>query len=212
MPTGFTDMIDDNPKLSTKKWMIEGLARNFGVLMILREKSFDMTEEQILKALEKDFSVDYHTKELEDANAEIIRLSKLTDNDWAVHWELYRNNIQISNAKSVEQATKKQERDFKIIAELQKVMTARDISDFTKSVAKFGLDQLELVKSEREPYNQVVQSPEDFKATQLATARRNINYHTAELAKAKQRARDRLVFYKQLRKDLDKIFPEETKQ
>jgi hypothetical protein len=211
MPTAYTDMIDTNPKLSTKKWMIEGLARNFGVLMTLREESYDMTEEQILKALEEDFSVNWHARELAEANTEIIRLSKLNDDDWAMEWELYKNNIQISNAKNIEQVTKKQERDFKVIAELQKVVDAKDISDFTRSVAKFGLDQIELCKTEREVYQQEVLPPKKLKASKLANARRDIKYHTTELAEAKQRARDRINFYKQLRKDLDKVFPETDK-
>jgi hypothetical protein len=212
MPTYFTDLIDSNPNLTTKKWMIENLSRYFAIFTILKEESFTMTEEQVLKAIEKDYDVEYHIKELDSANTELIRLSKLTEDQWLAEWEVYANYVKISNAKSLERANKKQERHLKVMAELQQVMNTKDISDFTKSVANLGLEQLELVKIEREPYNQEIITPAQFKLTRFGNARRNVSYHTEELAKAKQRARDRHVFYKQLRKDLDKVFPEETKQ
>ena len=47
MPTGYTAQIDDDPNLTTAKWVTEGLSRAFGVCVILRDGPYGLTEDEI---------------------------------------------------------------------------------------------------------------------------------------------------------------------
>lgn len=207
MPTGYTSIIDEHPKMKTKQWIMEGLARAFGVAVTLREESMDLTEEQIRQRIEDDHSVSWNEKELEEAKQEATKLKTRTEKEWYNAYMESEKTKEKQNKRSINKAKRMKKRHDQVLHDLRLIANS-DVSEFTKSVVKFGMEQLKIVEHETEPYTQKPVTLHHFKFESEENNKRNIAYHTEELAEAKQRVKERLEAYSQLRKDLDKILGE----
>lgn len=205
MPTGYTDMIDKNPDMTTEQWIMEGLARAFGVCVTLRDDRPDLTEEQIKKKIEENErqTVNYHQKELKKARKELKRLNVLTEKEWLVEWNKAEKNRIENNNHSISITKKLKDRHNKVRNDLEKILASSKISKITRNIVKYGIDQLNMVQSECEPYTYKNRPLRLFKSDKVKSASRDIVYHTKELVEAKKRMRKRIYEYSRLRKDLN---------
>ena len=204
MPTGYTAMIDDNPKMPTTQWIMEGLARAFGICVTLRDDPQGLTEEQIMKRLSQDTKneVSYHKKELVKATKEAERLATRTETEWKRVWQNEERKKRTANKRSVKEADKSRERHEQIRSELLRVLVSDKAHEVTKNIIKFGIEQLNLVKSDCTPYIQEPTTLEKFIRSQIDRNVRDIDYHTKELANAKERTTERVNLYKRLKEDI----------
>ncbi len=204
-------MIDEHPEMTTKQWVMEGLARAFGVCVTLREDAFNLSEKQITEKIREhgQHEIQYHQKEL--ANADIENLRKRTEAEWRTAWLENEKAKQKSNQDSIIRKEKVRLRHTQVGTELRRILESPKAHQFTKDVAKFGLDQLDVASSDCEPYIQESETLTQFKLNTFKHNEWNINYHKEELAKAEERTRERIKLYLQLRKDLDKVLTEAGK-
>jgi hypothetical protein len=203
-------MIDDNPKMDTKQWIMEGLARAFGICVTLRDDS-DLAEEQIKERLQNDYSVTWHEEELNKANKLVTELAKRTDEQWKKIWEESEAEKVKHNEKSIAEKKVMAERHLKVRQDLETVMTYVNADEITRNIAKFGIEQLDLVKSETEPYILGSTPFKQFKLDCIQSAKRDVDYHTEELKEHKERVTERLTAYKRLRKDIDEALALESR-
>ena len=204
MPTGYTAMIDDNPKMTATEWIMEGLARAFGICITLRDDSQGLTEKQILERLTQDLEKEtsYHKKELRKATKEVKRLGTRNETEWKRVWQSEEKKKRTANKRSVEEADKNRERHERIRFELLRVLASDKAHKITKNIIKFGIDQLDLVKSDCTPYIQEPITLEKWIRSQIDQNTRDIDYHTKELAEAKERTTERINLYKRLKEDI----------
>ena len=146
MPTGYTDDLDKNG-FDTKKWVTESLVRAFGVY----EDEGYIPEKVILQRLKKNAESSYYDKELKKANIKLENLNSMSDEQW-------ETMMQEANTKKMEyygetnkERTKIREGHIKVQNELTKFLT-EDISEVTRNIVKFGLEELDLVEGDYKEY------------------------------------------------------------
>jgi hypothetical protein len=198
-------MLDRNPTMTTKKWVMEGLSRAFGVCVTLRDDDMNLTEEQIKERIAKDSSIDYHQKELENALAEQCKIAVRTAEEWQKLWKKEDDRRTKANLKYLDEANSMAKRHLMVHQELAAVLASPEIDEVTRNIAKFGIDQLDLVSDECKPYHIESVTLKDFEKNAISENTRDIEYHTKELAAAKKRTQERLEMYDRLRKDLDSV-------
>ena len=203
MPTGYTDMIDRKPEITTAKWVTEGLARAFGVCIALRDDDMNLTEKQIEQRLIEDgqHDIDYQNEELIKAEKEAEAISKRTEEEWqTLYVAAEKEKVEGNNKRTIEAQAMKV-RHTQVQKDLEKILEA-NVHTITKDIVKFGIDQLKLVEDETEPYIQEPITLHKFiEETKKANAW-NLSYHEEKLAKATKRAKERLKLYRQLKKDV----------
>lgn len=207
MPTGYTEMIDTHPKMTTKKWILTGLARAFGVCVTLREEPMGLTEAQIRERIAKDgqSDIDWHKAELDKAVSEMKTIGVRTETEWKALWQASEKHKKAHNALSIAEAEKIADRHEGVRKDLLKIVDS-DVDEFTRNIAKYGLDQLKLTQSECEPFLYESMTLDEFKGNKTRENVRDIEYHTKEMAQAQKRVNERVQAYMTLRKDLDKVF------
>jgi hypothetical protein len=208
MPTGYTDMIDRNPTMTAKQWVMEGLARAFGMCVTLRDDAFDLSEEQIKKKLveSEQSEINYHQKELNKAKKKCRTLATKTNKEWLTLWLTDDNKREEENKKSVVRANKLSDRHERVRDGLNRILASDKVHEVTKSIAKFGIEQLDLVVADGEPYIREPITLEGFIKEAISSSKRDIKYHTEELAKAKQRGQERINLYARLKEDIRSVF------
>lgn len=206
MPTGYTNSLDETPEMTTQQWIMEHLARAFGVCVTLRDDSFDLSEEEILRRLSNDSSVEHHQEALKKANQESKAVSNRTTEAWKKLWKQSEAEKTESNNNSIAKAESIRLRHNAVKSDLQKIFVSSKVSETTKNIAKYGIDQLNTVHDyDCKPYVSEPTSFEVFVQQQRANNLRDISYHTKELEKAKDRVKERVETYKRLREDVNLI-------
>lgn len=213
MPTGYTSMIDDDPTITTKRWIMEGLSRAFGVCVSLRDDPFNLDEQQILARIanSEQQSIEYHQEELINAHNHHAFLQQLSNEDWRVDWKKHLQTVEETNAKSIEQSSRKQQHHEHIRDELLSILASPNIEPTTQNIVEFGVKQLGLVAYECKPFVQELPTFEQFTISSLKSATWKIDYHKKELNKAQIRKEERVNAYVSLRKNLDVILEESSK-
>jgi len=205
MPTGYTATLDETPNMTTAKWVMESLTRAFGVCATLRDNG-DMTEEQIEAHLQErvDEAGSYHIDALKRVGETVTKLSDNPEKFWAEEYAKAVETMQAYNEKSIKEAKEIKTRHDKAIEDLIKLRD-NTTDEATRSIANYGLEQLELVKSETESYISTVPTLEKFKEDKLRSINRDIDYHSKNLTEAKARERDRLKAYKTIKSEVNRI-------
>jgi len=207
-------MLDDNPKMTTQQWVMEGLARAFGVCVTLREDPFDLSEEQIKQRIVEDGKrdVDWYQKELNKAKEEYSKQSIRTKQEWKMAWLKHEAQKKKENAISITKAEKIKQCHDQVLSDLKLLLISPKTDELTKNIAKFGISQLNLVESECRPCIQEPTTLANYKAEVIKSTKRDIEYHTEEIAKAKQRANERITLYTQLKHDVETVLGSTSKQ
>ncbi len=210
MPTGYTSELDEK-NMSTKQWIMESLSRSFGICAAIRDEPLILSEEEILKRLQRydKSEIEYHKTELVKAQNKLLELKQMSDVDWTVSRTLEIAKIQRQNQKNIKEANTLKKLHEKTYADLFKILSSPKSTEITKNIVKYGVEQLNLVASETVPYITEVPSLEKHKEDRLNHLNREINYHTEELDKAEGRAKDRLVGFLTLKKEVEEILREE---
>lgn len=203
MPTGYTNQLDKKD-FDVKKWISESLVRNFGVCVAFRD-SGEMTKEEMLDIFEKNAKNPYYKRELAKAIAEREKLTKLCDAEWKEKMENANKKEKEYYDKANAERRKIREGHEKTRLWLSGLLTC-DISEVTKNIVKYGLEQLKTVERE---YEADINEPtlcnnvSDFSGTNLKEAQRHIDYCKKELIKERERETERLQIYKRILEDVE---------
>lgn len=203
MPTGYTARLDET-QMSTRQWIMESLARAFGMCVMLKEDSMDMTEAEIIAKIAGESS-DYHMRGFEEAVATKKKYDSMSDEEWTNMMEQVNEEILKTNQQWVEEAAAKKELHERAIRDLNLVIDNTE-DEATINVCQFGLDQLKLVSSEckplhTEPHTDVIA----FKANRIETNARDLKYHPFEMQREQERNNERVQAYLKLRDEVKRI-------
>ena len=205
MPTGYTVVLDENPELTTAKWVTEELSRNFGVCFVLRDGPHDLTEEAIEAYLKNEIgrSTSYHKEKISEAQ-ETLKAIKVNPEVWNDLYASTVDELKKCNQRSIKEAKSTKQRHQQVEQDLIKLRD-RAKDELTRNIAKFGLNQLEVAKSETEPYIQEIPHLDKFKTDKLASLNLDIEYHTENMEKTEKRERERLLVYQKIRQEVNEI-------
>ena len=202
MPTGYTSELDKND-FDVKKWITESLVRNFGVCVAFRD-SGEITKEEMLKAFEESAKNSYYKRELAKTITEMGKLTKLSDREWEETMEeTNKRNKEYCDKTNAERRGVREGHE-KTRLWLSGLLTC-DISEVTRNIVQFGLDQLKVVESdyERENAPTLFTDIEILKEHRLGDVQSHIDYCKKELIKERERETERLEVYKRILEDVD---------
>jgi len=208
MPTGYTAQLDDNNK-TTKEWFTQDLIREFGICVTLREEKMGLDEKQIRAKLEKDMKHDlaYHQNGLAGAKELQAKTMKRKQTEWEAEAEAERKTRKEHNDKAIQEAQIKKRRHEQVTKDLKTILENPDVSEITRNIARFGLQQLDTVKSECEPYlDDVVFTWKQYRAEREKSVKWDIEYHTKELKETKARWDERLEALNEVLTDIKRLF------
>lgn len=205
MPTGYTAMLD-NPKLTTAKWVTEGLARAFGVCVILRDDDRSLSEEQIEASLKEhvESSTRYCKEKLREAVEALAKLGEDQDKFWVDEYASTVKRMRKHNERSMKEANKTKLRHQQAENDLIKLRD-ETTDEITRNIANYGLEQLKLVESETKPYTFEILSLEQFKADKLASLNHDIEYYTKQIKETEEREKGRMLAYQTLKAEVKRI-------
>lgn len=209
MPTGNTYELDEK-NLDTKTWVMKTLARAFCICIMMRD-SGDLTEKQMINRMKQDTKPsEYNVKKLEAAQRDLKKFQLLTDEQWKSKMQRENKKRQKHTKDNNIKADKIKAKHNKVREELNQVLKTKGISSITRNIAKFGIDQLNLCKSEEEntffpEYDGIFTDVEVYKKEQVDTAKHYVQYHQKEIRDEIKRGKDRLKTYLKLKKDINRI-------
>jgi len=206
MPTGYTIELDKD--IPTEKWFMEQLVRAFGICVTLREDRI-LSATEIRKSLVEDMEEDlkYRKDRSKELNDEKKLIEDRTDADWKKVVEEMRNKKSERNKKNIEDTSIIKTIHDRAKKDLERVVKLA-ISDITKEIAKFGLEQLDAVKTETEPYidESVTLTWEQYKEKTINANIDSIKYNT-EIYKADKKAwKEKLSLFDELMHDINVLF------
>ena len=203
MVTGYTMKLDEGGK-SAKDWILEDLARAFGICVMLRDDNSYMSKEEILSKL-KDDSSTYHKRGIIEAKTNLVKYATMSENDWQKILDEENLKIVASNMESMRKANELKKLHDKTILDLEKVIE-KTSDAITMKVCGFGIQQLNLVEDECKPYISKEQTDLDgFKAGKIEVANRDIEYHTKEEKEQSEREEGRVDSYLKLISEVESI-------
>lgn len=204
MATGYTATLDDTEK-KTSEWIKDDLVRNFGICVMLRDDEFGLTSDEILAKLESRSDNSYHIKAQKDSECEFLKLEALSFEGWEEMMEKANDKINVDNEISRQKALRKKELHARTERELFKVIdNTKD--EITQNVCNFGLQQLDLVKDECEPYlSPLHDNVLVYKTDNLERTVKSIEYHKSNMKKDNEREKGRIDAFLTLIKEVDKI-------
>jgi len=202
MPTGYTYKLDEGT--SARDWIIESLARAFGMCVMLRDEDSGLTQEEIIEKLKE--SSDYHVKNLKKAKDLLEKYKRYSSEDWRKLLEKHNEKIIRENKRRVDEASILRYKHECARKDIQKVLAVTK-DTVTKNVLRFGIDQLERVRTEEEAWLEDLYTGgvEEFKEEKLETVKHDIDYHTKEKAEQERRNRERVICYKKLIEEVDNV-------
>lgn len=196
MPVGYIDNLDKNG-FDTKKWIAESLVRAFEVCV--RDEGH-MSEEPIIKRLKENAESSYYNKALKEANTKIERLCSMSDEQWKIMMQKDNTEKMKYCEETNKERIKIREGHVKVYNELTNFLI-KDISEVTRNIVKFGLEQLDLVEDDYKEYPApaLFEDVEEFKRK----VQKDIDYYKKKLVEDRKREMERMKVYKEILKDIN---------
>jgi hypothetical protein len=208
MPTGYTAMIEDNPTMTAREWVMRGLVQAFMVY----DGELEWTEEQVEKEItsRKDYNVTYYEKELKKSFKEREKLNAFNEINWEVYWTRSEYKKKIKNEESKAKSKLMQERHEQIMKDMV-FLKANAKTELTRNIAKYGIEQLNTVAYECKPYIEEPETLAQYKSDRLAENSRDIQYYTTELTKAIKNKKETIERYISLKEEVNSILGDKNK-
>lgn len=198
MPTGYTQIILNNPTMPLNKWALH-CARAFGACITMRDDDPDLPAPKKFKP-----ELSYHRKSLRKAHATIRKLEKMTPEQR----EAYNKKKKAKVKKLYTVELKHAQEEQKVLDNMKAQIEAWNPSSEYFEIKNFMLKQLEMSTPYTSYYvdNLATVDKTDFWEEDFNTAKRNIKYHTEridnEIATVKKRNEWLGGLYKSLPKSL----------
>ncbi len=209
MPTGYTYVLTENGGKKTRDWIMEHLARAFGMCIMLRDDPHGLSREEIKKRIKEKEISDYHDKELKKVQEELAKYNEYTDEQWEEEYNTHAERIQKENEERIKESERVCEIYMKTKDELQRVIN-NTTHEITANVCRFGIEQIKTSKSDYKPYIEEIESNwQEYKARTLKDIQWDIEYHTEEGREDKERGSDRISAYEEMAKEVDRILGKE---
>jgi hypothetical protein len=193
MPTGYTYLVCDG-KITEFPDFALSCARAFGALIHMRDEPSSAPIPDEIKPST------YHADKLPLLQAQLVGLHDMSDHDATMGAARDYDAKVESRVKSDRERNLRNDR---IKAMLAKVEAWQPPTADHEGMKEFMLEQLTILIDR--PYEQeplILQSGSEWRAAQIASVKREIEYHTHEDSKERARASDRTQWLKTLRTSL----------
>jgi len=198
MPTGHTDRLEAMD-WDLKQWLIENIPRAFGVLVCLKDASFDLTHEEILQRLRKEGAGDYYQTKVTATVDELTEKKQWTDNQWEE--DLQQAIAQITEANDC----RRKEAEIKgihyrpALAKL-KAMHEKTTNGDYRGMLQYAIDQIDSISTEFTPdevyYQKVPAYPwEEHKRLTLQELEKDVQRYGKSIKEDTERYERNLKFY-----------------
>ncbi len=213
MPTGYTQQIIDGT-IKTPKEFLHLCLRNFGVCVSMRDMPLDLQEDytEHIKEYYQN-SIDYDTKELENAKVEYERVINLSDDEL---YKMYVKNFS-DNRDYYRKRTDKVKKQNAKFQSFYDAIKNWDCSEEFDNIKNFALNQIDISK-EAEDYYVNESSKEiltkekflsnyknEYKKEFLQKAECKVNYYREKLDTITKNMNNILAFYEQFKKEIEKL-------
>lgn len=205
MPTGYTAELDDK-KMDTHDWVLGSLVRAFGICVMFREEGH-MSQEELEKKLRTNAQkCSYAKKKLASLKHTLRIYEHRSDVVWKREMDKENERRKKSNDDERKKVAAMKKRHLKTVKDLTELRDEAT-SDVTKEIAKFGIEQLDRVKSEwKRPYIQsMLTSIDSYKQEMIADTTQMISSYEKEVEGEKDRSVDRYHSYMKVKLDVEKI-------
>ena len=213
MPTAYTAMIDDGDVSTAKDWMLQGLSRAFGVAFPVRDDEWNLSPEEMKRRIAKHHHRDmkWSIDELDKVQRRLKNYQTATIADIRAQFELENEEIRIRYERmNAEQARNKQRHDV-VRHGLEIILNTPNMSEVTMNMAKFGIEQLDLVeRTSCEPFTPTFyKSPTDFLNKKMEKVVWDFEYHMKELKRKYPRGPEALAIIDRVKQDISNAVPDE---
>lgn len=175
MPTGYTQLLVDNPDMPLNKWALH-CARAFGACITMRDDDPTLPTPKKFKP-----DLSYHKKGLRKAHATIRKLEKMTEKQR----EVYNKKKQEEYKKHFTEQLKEAEETQKAFDNMKVQVEAWNPSSEYDGLKKFMLEQIKVSDTYTSYYIDNLNKADttDYWKDNLESAKRSIQYHTEGIAK-----------------------------
>lgn len=213
MPTGYTSFIEDG-KVKTAKQFLHLCLRAFGVCINMRDDSLKLTDdytEDISKGYQED--INYHKRQLTSAEKKLSEIQSMSEEELC---EKYIKETS-DNIQYYLKAEDKRSKNNKKYLEIRSAIAAWDCNPEFQNIKDFALNQIDISMDKDDYYQKAInkygeptregfqQKKDEYLQKLIKDAKWDVDYHTEELNKAIDRKERNLKFYKEFKKDLNKL-------
>ena len=197
--TGMAERLKDC-NFNLKKYLIEDMSRSFGMLVTLRDDSWELTEEQIFKILED--SVKRCLSKPDETKLSEIEYKKHLEKEYQSNRDFYKEKL-INATKTLEKVKEAR----KVLQEKSKLTT----NEIVKNVISETLHQIEIIEEDQNFYIDVAKkvlskSFETFERERKKDLKYKKEFYKECNEKEYKLSKERLEVYKEYVKEVKRLF------
>lgn len=207
--TGYTYTIE-NGICKTPKEFLKLCLKNFGCCIDLRDESLlKFNIDEFLKEL-KNKSVSsskYLVTSFSNAEKELEKVLKMTDNDWKKELESCINKTK----KELEESKIKHEEESKLLYYFTDAIKNWNCSSEYQNVKNFALEQLALSEAENYEWDEKLLNKllnttvKEYRNDRISSALREVDYYKKEIENDKKRKNERVKFIEGFLKEIENV-------
>lgn len=197
--TGMAERLKDC-NFNLKKYLIEDMSRSFGMLVTLRDDSWELTEEQIFKILED--SVKGCSSRPDETQLSDIEYKKYLEKEYQSSRDFYKEKL-IDATKTLEKVKEAR----KVLQEKFKLTT----NEIVKKAISETLHQIEIIEEDQNFYIDVAKevlskSFETFERERKKGLKYKKEFYKEYNEKEHKLSKERLEAYKEYVKEVKRLF------
>ena len=205
--TGYTYNIE-NGNCKTPRDFLRLCLKAFGCCVDLRDESLtDFNVNEYLEKLKNEPVSDYLIESLNEAEKELEKLLKRTDNNWKI--EL--NNKIAEAEKNLEESRIKHQEESKIISYFTDSIKDWDCSEDYQNIKNFALEQLSLTEPDGYEWNEkLLKELQDtdikvYRNSRIQSAIKEVDYYKERIEQEKKGKQEKIDFIEGFLKEIEKV-------
>ena len=205
--TGYTHNIE-NGTCKTPKDFLKLCLKNFGCCMKVRDESLaNFNADDFLKELKNETQSEYLTNSLTNAEKELDKLLKKSDNDWKKELE---SRI-VDTEKKLEESKVKHYKESEILNSFINKINDWNCSEKYANIKKFALEQLGITEPtnyewEEKLLNELTNTTvKDYRNSNIKSAIREVDYYKKRIEDEKKRRNETIEFIEGFLKEIEDV-------
>jgi hypothetical protein len=205
--TGYTYTIE-NGTCKTPKDFLKLCLKNFGCCMKVRDESLaKFNADDFLKELKNEIQSEYLTNSLANAEKELEKLLKKSDNEWKKELESRIADTE----KKLEESKAKHYKECEILNSFIIKIKNWNCSEKYGNIKKFALEQLDITEAEDYEFEEKLLNEltnttvKDYRNTNIKSAIREVDYYKERIENEKKKRDETIEFIEGFLKEIEEI-------
>ena len=205
--TGYTYTIE-NGTCKTPKDFLKLCLKNFGCCIELRDESLTkFNADDFLEKIKNESQSEYLTNSLANAEKELEKLLKKSDNDWKKELELRIADTK----KKLEEDKIKFYKESEILDLFTNKIKNWNCSEKYKNIKKFALEQLNITEAEDYTWNEKLLNEltnttvKDYRNTNIKSAIKEVDYYKERIEEEKKKRNETIEFIEGFLKEIENM-------